>query len=78
MDETRSHLRLVGCSVAACNTEAQGAQESLSKVGRFGALAVPSMAAPVGRLGGIRAIPLPQGRAMLDHVRALWCGVEGL
>lgn len=32
VDETRSHLRLVGCSVAACNTEAQGAQESLSKI----------------------------------------------
>ncbi|KAK2086401.1 hypothetical protein P7K49_035826 [Saguinus oedipus] len=31
--ETRNHLRLVGCSVAACNTEAQGVQESLSKVG---------------------------------------------
>ncbi|XP_066889274.1 inhibitor of nuclear factor kappa-B kinase subunit epsilon isoform X15 [Kogia breviceps] len=30
--ETRNHLRLVGCSVAACNTEAQGAQESLSKI----------------------------------------------
>ncbi|XP_014684507.1 inhibitor of nuclear factor kappa-B kinase subunit epsilon isoform X2 [Equus asinus] len=30
--ETRNHLRLVGCSVAACNTEAQGAQESLSKL----------------------------------------------
>ncbi|XP_060034743.1 inhibitor of nuclear factor kappa-B kinase subunit epsilon isoform X2 [Erinaceus europaeus] len=29
--ETRNHLRLVGCSVAACNTEAQAAQESLSK-----------------------------------------------
>ncbi|XP_006887991.1 PREDICTED: inhibitor of nuclear factor kappa-B kinase subunit epsilon [Elephantulus edwardii] len=29
--ETRNHLRLVGCSVAACNTEAQGAQENLSK-----------------------------------------------
>uniref|UniRef100_A0A8C9DI10 Inhibitor of nuclear factor kappa-B kinase subunit epsilon n=1 Tax=Prolemur simus TaxID=1328070 RepID=A0A8C9DI10_PROSS len=31
--ETRNHLRLVGCSVAACNTEAQAAQESLGKVG---------------------------------------------
>nr|XP_054104191.1 inhibitor of nuclear factor kappa-B kinase subunit epsilon isoform X2 [Callithrix jacchus] len=30
--ETRNHLRLVGCSVAACNTEAQGVQESLSKI----------------------------------------------
>ncbi|XP_046536800.1 inhibitor of nuclear factor kappa-B kinase subunit epsilon isoform X2 [Equus quagga] len=30
--KTRNHLRLVGCSVAACNTEAQGAQESLSKL----------------------------------------------
>ncbi|XP_055975020.1 inhibitor of nuclear factor kappa-B kinase subunit epsilon isoform X1 [Sorex fumeus] len=30
--ETRTHLRLIGCSVAACNTEAQGAQESLSKI----------------------------------------------
>ncbi|XP_073904577.1 inhibitor of nuclear factor kappa-B kinase subunit epsilon isoform X5 [Castor canadensis] len=30
--KTRNHLRLVGCSVAACNTEAQGAQESLSKI----------------------------------------------
>ncbi|XP_033051385.1 inhibitor of nuclear factor kappa-B kinase subunit epsilon isoform X3 [Trachypithecus francoisi] len=30
--ETRKHLRLVGCSVAACNTEAQGVQESLSKI----------------------------------------------
>ncbi|XP_077013722.1 inhibitor of nuclear factor kappa-B kinase subunit epsilon [Tamandua tetradactyla] len=30
--DTRNHLRLVGCSVAACNTEAQGAQESLSKI----------------------------------------------
>ncbi|XP_008571297.1 PREDICTED: inhibitor of nuclear factor kappa-B kinase subunit epsilon isoform X3 [Galeopterus variegatus] len=30
--ETRNHLRLVGCSVAACNTEAQGAQEGLSKI----------------------------------------------
>ncbi|XP_012494269.1 PREDICTED: inhibitor of nuclear factor kappa-B kinase subunit epsilon-like isoform X2 [Propithecus coquereli] len=30
--ETRNHLRLVGCSVAACNTEAQGAQESLGKL----------------------------------------------
>ncbi|PNJ53248.1 inhibitor of nuclear factor kappa-B kinase subunit epsilon isoform X1 [Pongo abelii] len=30
--ETRNHLRLVGCSVAACNTEAQGVQESLSKL----------------------------------------------
>lgn len=30
--ETRTHLRLVGCSVSACNTEAQGAQESLSKI----------------------------------------------
>ncbi|XP_057584836.1 inhibitor of nuclear factor kappa-B kinase subunit epsilon isoform X2 [Hippopotamus amphibius kiboko] len=29
--ETRNHLRLVGCSVAACNTEAQGAQEGLCK-----------------------------------------------
>uniref|UniRef100_A0A2K5YH35 Inhibitor of nuclear factor kappa B kinase subunit epsilon n=1 Tax=Mandrillus leucophaeus TaxID=9568 RepID=A0A2K5YH35_MANLE len=32
--ETRNHLRLVGCSVAACNTEAQGVQESLSKHAR--------------------------------------------
>ncbi|XP_069401367.1 inhibitor of nuclear factor kappa-B kinase subunit epsilon isoform X4 [Ovis canadensis] len=32
LHETRSRLRLVGCSVAACNTEAQGAQESLSKI----------------------------------------------
>ncbi|XP_049714086.1 inhibitor of nuclear factor kappa-B kinase subunit epsilon isoform X2 [Elephas maximus indicus] len=32
VQETRNHLRLVGCSVAACNTEAQGAQESLSKI----------------------------------------------
>ncbi|XP_055090048.1 inhibitor of nuclear factor kappa-B kinase subunit epsilon isoform X2 [Symphalangus syndactylus] len=30
--ETRNHLRLVSCSVAACNTEAQGVQESLSKI----------------------------------------------
>jgi len=30
--ETRNHLRMVGCSVAAYNTEAQGAQESLSKI----------------------------------------------
>ncbi|KAB0343669.1 hypothetical protein FD754_020595, partial [Muntiacus muntjak] len=30
--ETRNHLRLLGCSVAACNAEAQGAQESLSKI----------------------------------------------
>uniref|UniRef100_A0A8D2BP08 Inhibitor of nuclear factor kappa-B kinase subunit epsilon n=1 Tax=Sus scrofa TaxID=9823 RepID=A0A8D2BP08_PIG len=30
--ETRNHLRLVGCSVAACNTQAQGAQESLSQI----------------------------------------------
>ncbi|XP_054546368.1 inhibitor of nuclear factor kappa-B kinase subunit epsilon isoform X2 [Talpa occidentalis] len=30
--EIRNHLRLVGCSVAACTTEAQGAQESLSKI----------------------------------------------
>ncbi|XP_020139971.2 inhibitor of nuclear factor kappa-B kinase subunit epsilon isoform X2 [Microcebus murinus] len=30
--DTRNHLRLVGCSVAACNTEAQGAQESLGKI----------------------------------------------
>ncbi|XP_012314723.1 inhibitor of nuclear factor kappa-B kinase subunit epsilon isoform X2 [Aotus nancymaae] len=30
--ETRNHVRLVGCSVAACNTEAQGVQESLSKI----------------------------------------------
>uniref|UniRef100_A0A8C8YYF0 Inhibitor of nuclear factor kappa-B kinase subunit epsilon n=1 Tax=Prolemur simus TaxID=1328070 RepID=A0A8C8YYF0_PROSS len=30
--ETRNHLRLVGCSVAACNTEAQAAQESLGKI----------------------------------------------
>lgn len=30
--ETRNHLRMVGCSVAAYNTEAQGAQESLSQV----------------------------------------------
>uniref|UniRef100_A0A2I3GE07 Inhibitor of nuclear factor kappa B kinase subunit epsilon n=1 Tax=Nomascus leucogenys TaxID=61853 RepID=A0A2I3GE07_NOMLE len=32
--ETRNHLRLVSCSVAACNTEAQGVQESLSKHAR--------------------------------------------
>lgn len=32
VNETRNHLRLVGCSVAACTTEAQGAQESLSKM----------------------------------------------
>uniref|UniRef100_A0A452TB19 Inhibitor of nuclear factor kappa-B kinase subunit epsilon n=1 Tax=Ursus maritimus TaxID=29073 RepID=A0A452TB19_URSMA len=30
--ETRNRLRMVGCSVAAHNTEAQGVQESLSKV----------------------------------------------
>ncbi|XP_027467865.1 inhibitor of nuclear factor kappa-B kinase subunit epsilon isoform X7 [Zalophus californianus] len=30
--ETRNHLRMVGCSVAAYNTEAQGVQESLSKI----------------------------------------------
>ncbi|XP_025776831.1 inhibitor of nuclear factor kappa-B kinase subunit epsilon [Puma concolor] len=30
--ETRIHLRMVSCSVAAFNTEAQGAQESLSKI----------------------------------------------
>ncbi|XP_069897744.1 inhibitor of nuclear factor kappa-B kinase subunit epsilon isoform X2 [Dipodomys merriami] len=30
--KTRNHLRLLGCSVAACNTEAQGAQENLSKI----------------------------------------------
>ncbi|XP_044937054.1 inhibitor of nuclear factor kappa-B kinase subunit epsilon isoform X4 [Mustela putorius furo] len=30
--ETRNHLRMVGCSVAAYNTEAQGAQESLSQI----------------------------------------------
>ncbi|XP_064449979.1 inhibitor of nuclear factor kappa-B kinase subunit epsilon isoform X4 [Mirounga angustirostris] len=30
--ETRNHLRMVGCSVAAYNTEAQVAQESLSKI----------------------------------------------
>lgn len=29
---TRNNLRLVDCSVAACNTRAQGAQEGLSKV----------------------------------------------
>ncbi|XP_036090338.1 inhibitor of nuclear factor kappa-B kinase subunit epsilon isoform X7 [Rousettus aegyptiacus] len=30
--QARNHLRLVGCSVAACNTEAQGVQEGLSKI----------------------------------------------
>ncbi|XP_040492467.1 inhibitor of nuclear factor kappa-B kinase subunit epsilon isoform X2 [Ursus maritimus] len=30
--ETRNRLRMVGCSVAAHNTEAQGVQESLSKI----------------------------------------------
>ncbi|XP_038304288.1 inhibitor of nuclear factor kappa-B kinase subunit epsilon isoform X8 [Canis lupus baileyi] len=30
--ETRNHLRMVSCSVAAYNTEAQGVQESLSKI----------------------------------------------
>lgn len=30
--KARNHLRLVGCSVAACNTEAQGVQEGLSKI----------------------------------------------
>ncbi|XP_039083414.1 inhibitor of nuclear factor kappa-B kinase subunit epsilon isoform X4 [Hyaena hyaena] len=30
--DTRNHLRMVSCSVAAFNTEAQGAQESLSKI----------------------------------------------
>ncbi|KAK2505423.1 hypothetical protein MC885_005603 [Smutsia gigantea] len=30
--DTRNHLRLVGCSVAACSTKAQEAQENLSKI----------------------------------------------
>uniref|UniRef100_G1LZG6 Inhibitor of nuclear factor kappa B kinase subunit epsilon n=1 Tax=Ailuropoda melanoleuca TaxID=9646 RepID=G1LZG6_AILME len=30
--ETRNHLRMVSCSMAAHNTEAQGVQESLSKI----------------------------------------------
>ncbi|XP_048213297.1 inhibitor of nuclear factor kappa-B kinase subunit epsilon isoform X2 [Perognathus longimembris pacificus] len=30
--KTRNYLRRLGCSVAACNTEAQGAQENLSKI----------------------------------------------
>lgn len=36
--QARNHLRLVGCSVAACNTEAQGVQEGLSKVRFLGHL----------------------------------------
>lgn len=32
LHEARNRLRLMGCSVAACSTEAQGIQENLSKV----------------------------------------------
>lgn len=32
LHEARNRLRLIGCSVAACSTEAQGVQENLSKV----------------------------------------------
>lgn len=48
--ETRTHLRLVGCSVSACNTEAQGAQESLSKVGIFRALRHPGGSPALGEI----------------------------
>uniref|UniRef100_A0A671ERZ8 Inhibitor of nuclear factor kappa-B kinase subunit epsilon n=1 Tax=Rhinolophus ferrumequinum TaxID=59479 RepID=A0A671ERZ8_RHIFE len=32
LHEARNRLRLIGCSVAACSTEAQGVQENLSKI----------------------------------------------
>nr|XP_019608069.1 PREDICTED: inhibitor of nuclear factor kappa-B kinase subunit epsilon isoform X2 [Rhinolophus sinicus] len=32
LHEARNRLRLMGCSVAACSTEAQGVQENLSKI----------------------------------------------
>lgn len=64
--KTRNHLRLVGCSVAACNTEAQGAQESLSKIldqllqdKAKGAQALPPSTAP----------PAPQDLAL--HMQEL-------
>lgn len=30
--KSRNHLRLVGCSLGTCNTDAQGAQQSLSQI----------------------------------------------
>lgn len=71
--ETRTRLRLVGCSVAACSTEAQAAQESLSKVLDLlsqqllqaqsrGAQASPPLAA---------ASPSPEPERLIVHMQEL-------
>uniref|UniRef100_A0A8C3W8V5 Inhibitor of nuclear factor kappa-B kinase subunit epsilon n=1 Tax=Catagonus wagneri TaxID=51154 RepID=A0A8C3W8V5_9CETA len=72
--ETRNHLRLMACSVAACNTQAQGAQESLSQIldqlaqqllqdRTRGAQASPPTAAPY---------PNPRLRDLVLHMQELY------
>ncbi|KAG8518102.1 Inhibitor of nuclear factor kappa-B kinase subunit epsilon [Galemys pyrenaicus] len=78
--EIRNHLRLVGCSVAACTTEAQGAQESLSKMLDLlshrllqdrakGAQASPPPAA---------AVPGPEAEDLVLHMQELCEGMKVL
>lgn len=58
---------MVSCSVAAFNTEAQGAQESLSKVRDLqGAPGLPRGSQVNPAPWGHRAIPLPLGRAAFN------------
>ena len=69
---------MVSCSVAAFNTEAQGAQESLSKVRDLqGAPGLPRGSQVNPAPWGHGAIPLPLGRAAFNQAQAL-CGVGGL
>ncbi|XP_012582465.1 PREDICTED: inhibitor of nuclear factor kappa-B kinase subunit epsilon [Condylura cristata] len=78
--EVRNHLRLVGCSVAACTTEAQEAQESLSKILDLlshqllqdrtkGAQASPPTAA---------ADPVPEAEDLILHMQELCEGMKVL
>lgn len=67
--ETRNHLRMVGCSVAAYNTEAQGAQESLSKVreGQGHGRAPLRGAGSVKHSGGVGPLPCLWARLPLTN-----------